>query len=339
MSSPELFLLPDDLIRCIMRRCTARALVCLASTCRRARELADQVPLPPVTLTCQQTPSVMRWLWSPGIADRVSVLVARRCLYGQCQWTERLTELRSLTFAFCRVRSCALKHLPTSLRRLDMHQVLPPPGVTHSRMCFRRLRRLRSLDMVFNAPSWDAAFVAGLPRGLRELRMRGCRALVVESFVPRGLRIARLHASNLLLLSNRLPNGVRAASLECDRGSVWLRDTLPLRPSKLRDLTVRCPMLSSLPDLDTFACLRTLRLEVRSLVVSAAQLGALRHLRHLELRASNWLGFSDLDWPRHKPPPETLVATVDHVAVRRLPFLTATSDVPAPTTSDTAQAP
>lgn len=309
--------LPEDMVRRIMTKCTARALTCLGSTCRRMRELAAEAPLPPVTLTCHQAPEVLRWLWSPDVARRVRVLVARRCLYGQCRWTARLSDLRSLTLAFCRVRSGALAWLPLTLRHLDMHQVLPPQGLTHERLSFARLRHLRSLAVVFAAHAWDAAFVAGLPKGLRRLSMRNCRALVIESFMPQGLRDVALHAARLLLMSNRLPNKLRRIRLECRQGSVWLKDTLPLRPHKLRHLTVRCPTMTSFP-----ACtgaLEHLCLEAKSLVVSAKKLAAAPRLRHVELHVKHYLAFGDAAWPPGVPFPDVTV-TVDHVAVTRLPI-------------------
>ncbi len=311
--------LPDDVLRLVLARCTPRTLTCVASTCRSLRALANEAPLGTVTLTCAQAPGVMRWLWSPAVAPRVHTLVARRCLYGRCLWTDRLPALTSLTLAFCRVRVDALQVLPPGLVHLDMHQVLPPQGRAHARVSFERLRRLRVLRLVLATHAWDAAFVARLPPGLRVLHVRGARAMIVESFMPRGLRDVRLQASCMLLASNRVPPTVRTLHLRCTLGHLWLGDVLPLRPRRLRHLVLQSPSLSSVPGLATMTNLATLHLTCRTVLLSCRALGATA-VDDLELHAKEWLGFTDTRWPLHRGTPARLVATVADVRVHAVPI-------------------
>lgn len=316
---PGLVDLPDDVLRLVLARCTPRALTCAASTCRTLRALAAQVPLGTVTLTAVQALSVMRWLWSPSVAPRVHTLVARRCLYGRCLWTNKLPALRSLTLAFCRVRVDALHILPPGLVHLDMHQVLPPQGRAHARVSFERLRRLRVLRLVLATHAWDAAFVARLPRGLRVMHVRGARAMIMESFMPRGLRDVRLHAGCMLLVSNRVPPTVRTLHLRCPQGHLWLGDVIPLRPRRLKDLVLHSPTLTAVPRLDCMTALRSLHITSRAVLLSCRALGATA-VDDLELHADDWLGFTDTRWPTGRACPSRLVATVNHVRVRNVPI-------------------
>lgn len=302
------------MIRCIMERCSARGLACLASTCTNLRHLALQVRLPPVVLRCTDSPRVLRWLWSPSIAPRVHTLVARRCLYDSAEWTALLCGLRSVTFAFCRIRSDVVRFLPQSLVHLDMHQVLPPARVTHGTLSFHRLRCLRSLVLVMSK-RWEALFVSRLPRGLRRLHLRGSKALILESFMPRGLRDVKLSASTLLLSSNRLPCKVRRLALECERSSVWIRDMLPLDLRRLEHLCIRSPTTSWLPRLEEMTRLHTLHIHSNSFVSNWNTLGQLEHLADLEIRTKEWLGFADSRWPVNSPMPKRMVVSIGDISV------------------------
>ena len=204
---------PDDVLRLIVGACSLRARLSLAATCRAMRDLVAAAPLPAVTLTCRQAPGAVRWMLSPRISDRVTVLVAKRCLYGACRWTARFDGLRDLALHFCRVRACMFDFLPQTVQRLDVHQLLPSPGMASQRLSLRRLPALRSLRLVLCAPAWNAAFLAKLPADVRELRVRGARALVIESRLPRRLEDLNLQASSMLLTCNRAPSGLRSLRL------------------------------------------------------------------------------------------------------------------------------
>lgn len=314
VASPQMSLtgLPDDVLRLVLAKCTVRSLVCAASTCRTLRDLALDSPLGTVTLTCTQSPAALRWLWSETVAPRVRTLVARRCLYGACRWLTKLPHLRRLTLAFCRVRVSILGSLPPTLEHLDIHTLLPVEGRRHMGLSLRMLPRLRVLRLVFQPYAWEAAFVSRLPRGLRELRLRGCRALVVESFMPKGLRDVALHATALLVMSNRLPNTVRRVDMRCDYGNLWLADTLPLKVARLHTLVLRSPLLACVPRLSGMRNLRVLHVKSRTHVTSCRALAATR-LRDLEIHADDWIGFTDTAWPAERPPPERVVATVGDV--------------------------
>lgn len=311
--------LPDDLLRCILHKCTTRSLACLAATCRTMRDMSGAVdPLPPMFLTGRQKPRVMRWLWSSEVANRVRVLVARRCLYGSCRWTAQMPALETLVLTFCRVSSDIVAHLPVTLRHLDLHQVVPPSGRTHARMSFGRFKRLESLDLVFCTSRWDAAFIRKLPKRLKGLRIRGPPALVMESRFPSGLKNVSLHGVSMLLIPNRLPNGVRRASLACDQGQLWLGDTLPWRPRKLTQLRVVCPYVTCVPRLYAMTRLETLYLVCDSFIVSWKNMAELQRLVDLELRVKTWLGFVDRRWPKDTPMPARMVLSVAERAVTNL---------------------
>lgn len=311
--------LPDDLLRCILDKCTTRSLACLAATCRTMRDMSGAVdPLPPVVLTGRQVPRVMRWLWSSEVANRVRVLVARRCLYGSCRWTAQMPALETLVLTFCRVNSDVVAHLPVTLRHLDIHQVVPSSGRLHARMSFRRFKRLESLELVCCTSRWDAAFIRKLPKSLKRLRIRGPPALVMESRFPSSLRDVSLHGVGMLLIPNRFPNGVRRLSLACDQGQLWLGDTLPWRPRKLTELRLLCPYVTCVPRLYAMTRLETLHLICDSFIINWKNMSELSHLRDVELRVKTWLGFVDRRWPAHIPMPARLVLTVAECAVTNL---------------------
>lgn len=314
---PSLTDLPDDLLSDILARCGCRALVCAASTCRLLRDLAArQRALPLVALTCDRM-GVLRWLLTPANAERVRSLVARRCLYGRAQWTARLTSLRALTLSFCRMRSDVFEALPPSLIDLEIHQVVPPWGCTHARVCMKRLRALRRARLVFSR-QWEAVFVGGLPRGLRQLHVRCAgEALIMESFMPRGLRDVNLESQAMLLGSNRLPGGVRSLRLSCAAGRVWLKDTLPLSLRRLERLEIRSPMACWLHHrLPEMTRLRRLALQTNTFVADWAALAALPALEDLEIRAREWLGFADARWPAGgRGLPARLALSVGDIAV------------------------
>lgn len=308
--------LPDEMVLAVMSRCTARSLTCLASTCRRARRLALEVPMPRVVLTGKQMPAVMRWLWSPDIAPRLRVLVARRCLYGECKWLAQLPALRCLVLTFCRIRIDVFSHLAPSLEQLEVHQVLPSyPGETYGRIECCGLKRLRQLHLVFAPGKWDAVFLCRLPKCLTQLHMRGANAVVVESSMPSALRDASLHAASMLFLSNRLPSGVERVSLSCDEGRLWMRDTLPRNPRRLRWLSITCTGAAAVPELQRMTRLEQLTMRCSTFMVNWRHLGALRRLRDLELRAKEWLGLADSRWPADRPFPARLVVSVRDIAV------------------------
>lgn len=318
---PGLADLPDDLVRCVLLRCTTRSRVCLASTCTRFRCLARETPPTKVSLTCRQHPSVLRWLWSTDVAPWVQHLVARRCLYTDCVWVGFFHRLETLHLAFCRVRIGIIWHLPTSLRHVEIHTLVPPPPLTRVHLTFQRFKALRVLKLSFAWREWDAVFVAKLPKGLRVLHLRGGRALAVQSFVPKGLREVQCHASFMVLFTNRLPNGVRRVALECDGGAMWLRDVLPIRPTRLQALHVRCPSVGFglMGRLARMRRLRALTVACDTLVVSWPALASLLLLQRVELRVAHWLGASQLA-PRPPGPlrPCRVVVTVDHVDVTGL---------------------
>lgn len=306
--------LPDDMLRCIMARCGTRQLVCLGSCSRRMRRLAaERTTLPPVTLTAAQPPGALRWALLHHA--RVRRLVLRRCVYGPAQWLLRFDRLESLALAFCRVRANVVDVLPPTLRHLDLHQVLPPLPHTHARVCLRHLRALRTLRLVFGAKQWDAVFLAGLPRGLRVLHLRGSRVLIVESFMPRGLRDARLHAAHMLLLSNRLPNGVRRVRLACDHGRMWLREALPVDPRRLRDLEVKTPGTVLVPGLELMRRLRRVHVEATAVMANWRKLAQLPLLRCMAFHVRDWLGCVGMAWPEARAMPETMELRVRGVAV------------------------
>lgn len=320
--------LPDDLLRCILDRCTTRSLACLAATCRTMRDMSGAVdPLPPVVLTGRQVPRVMRWLWNPDIAARVHVLIARHCLYGSCRWTAQMPALETLVLTFCRVSSDAVSFLPTTLRHLDIHQVVPPSASSHSRMHFGRFKHLQTLNLVFMTSRWDAAFIRKLPRGLRRFHARGPPALVIESRIPSGIRDVSLHAVGMLLIPNRLPNGVRRVCLACDQGRLWLGDTVPWRPRKMRELRVMCPYVTCVPRLYAMTRLETLHLACDSFIVNWKSMSDLQHLRDVELRVKTWLGFINRQWPASVPMPARLVLSVADRAVSNM-YITTTTQPP-----------
>lgn len=306
--------LPDDLHRCILQRCSTRALLCAASTCRHLRALAAETRLPVVTLTDRQRGRAKRWMLGPGVAGRVHTLVIRRCVHDRLDWAAGLTGLTSLTLAFCRVRSHALAVLPPGLLHLDVHMVTPPYGSSHDRVRLGHLKRLRTLRLVFT-PCWVAAFLRALPPGLRVLHVRGADALVVEAFMPRGLRDVRLGAATMLLCCNRLPPRVGRVHLDCSDGRVWLRDTLPRDLRRLRHLEVRSPTTCWLPRASEMTSLRTLRLHTDTFVSDWRALAGARHLDDLEIGVKRWLGYASLHWPSGCRVPRRVVVTIAGVRV------------------------
>ena len=308
--------LHDDLVLCIMRACDASGRACLASTCRRLRCLSLECPVKSFRLTHRQHTSVMTWLSSPDVAPAIQRLVATRCMSWRLHCVKALVNLRSLTLAFCRVHSGFIDHLPPTLVHLDAHQVVPPPGMSFGRLCFRHLPRLRVLRVVFNREPWEGVFIAGLPRGLRQLHLRNASSLVVQSFMPKGLRQVDLHAHDFLLLRNRLPNGLRSASLACDTGVVCA-DKLPNVGRKLRAINLSGRFMRSYgywtEGADRFPVLRKLCLAFEMLEVDAARLATIPLLEHLEIRMKMYL-WIDAPWPEGHPLPPTLIVTVAGVA-------------------------
>ena len=294
--APSLLDLPDDMLRAVLGMCTARALTCLASTCRHLRALGSQVDMPVVSLTCKQSPDVILWLWLPSVCHRVRALVARRCLADTPRWLPRLDGLRDLTLLYCRVNADLVDQLPASLTSLELHQVVPRAGRRHGIVGFRRLRALRALRVTFHE-NYDAIFVKHLPRGLRQLRLRGGKAMVVESFMPRGLRDVALSSRCILMCSNRLPRGVRSLRLECTEGRVWIVEVLPHDLRRLESLALRSPHTAWLPRVSEMTRLRALRVETNTLVTDWKALSSLPLLEHLELHTKQWMGFTLAQWP------------------------------------------
>lgn len=297
--------LPDDMVRAILDRCSTKTYVRLSCTCRRMRRLAS--PFPPgkkFTLTYAQHPSVYAWLASPEVAGRLAELVAKRCLQGSnVEWLGSLTALRSLTLAFCRVRHDVLGVLPRTLEHLDLHALMPAHRHHSGRLSFRHLTRLRVLRAVFEPRSWDVAFVCRLPKGLRELRLRGSQALIVESFVPRNLRIVSARAETMLMLCNRLPPTVRSVDLRCGAGCAWLRDTLPVRPRKLEDLSLSFQSVRTIPGLSAMTRLRRLAVHSGAYLLNWRALAALPRLESVEADVDTWLTTTQCIWPSARPIP------------------------------------
>lgn len=311
---PSFAQLPDDMVRLVLSKCaTPRAVVSLGSTCRRFRALAAEVAsLPPMTLTCTQHPSAHAWALSPAVARKFSSLTARRCVFDAAPWISRFSSLTSLVLAFCRVGVDVLGRLPPTLVHLDVHALVPRAEYESGRVSFGRLSKLRTLVVTFDPSKWNVAFVARLPKGLRDFRVRGAKALVVESRVPSGLRRFHAVADTMLLMCNRLPNRVRDVHLACDSGTGWLRETMPRRPVRLEHLALRFRTVGIVPRLAAMRRLQTLALWSTTLSVNWNALAALPALRSVSFEAAHWLVATHSTWTSARPPP-AIRATVGDV--------------------------
>lgn len=291
--------LPDDALRCVLARCGMRARLCLASTCAHLRRLGADVPLPPMTMTCRQA-HAQRWLCTDDARARLRVLVAKRCLHDDCPWLHRLGALARLELRFCRVPARVIEWLPARLEHLELHMVVPSGPRPYARLAFAKLERLHTLRVTFG-PQWHTVFVARLPKSLRALCLRNSYSMVIESRMPRGLRDVHLHSRLVMSCANRLPSGVRRVRLECDAGRAWLAATLPRAPRRLEELCVASPLVARVPNLAGMPRLRALRLNTATAVLSCRDLARASSLRTLDIEVSDWLGFSDTDWPRGAP--------------------------------------
>lgn len=306
--------LPDDVLRVILGMCpTSRTVVSVGCTCRRMRDLVEDMDtLPPMTLTCVQDKSAHAWARSPHIARKFHTLTARRCVFSTAPWVSKFSALTTLVMTFCRVGVEVLGKLPPSLVHLNIHTLVPRHGYESGRASFQRLTRLRTLAMTFDPARWNVAFVAKLPRGLRECRLRGAKAMVVESHMPKGLRCFHAAADTMLLLCNRLPNRVEDVCLTCDSATSWLRDIMPMRPHRLRSLSLRFRAVGTVPRLAGMKRLQSLALWSTTLSVNWSALAALPALTRVSLGAAHWLVTTHSSWPSSKPVP-AIRATVGDV--------------------------
>ena len=321
--------LPDDMLRLVLAKCaTTRMVVSLGCTCRRMRELADDMDeLPPMTLTCVQDKSARTWSRSPHIARKFTMLTARRCVFSSALWVSRFSSLTSLVMTFCRVGVDVLSRLPPTLTHLDIHTLVPHHGYESGRTSFKRLAKLRTLVVTFDPSRWNLAFVTHLPRGLRDCRMRGAKAMVIESHMPQGLRRFHAAADTMLLLCNRLPNRVEDVRLTCDSATSWLRDTMPLRPWRLKNLCLRFRAVGTVPRLADMKRLESLALWSTTLSINWSALAALPALAHVSFGAAQWLVTTHSTWTSSRPVP-TIRATVGDVEASDL-IAPARSSVPA----------
>lgn len=314
MSPVSLADLPDDMVRLILGKCdTTRAVVSLGCTCRRMRALVDDLDtLPPMTLTCMQDDSAHAWARSPHIARKFRWLTARRCVFSAAPWISKFSGLTTLVLTFCRVGVDILGRLPLTLTHLDIHALVPRPEYESGRMSFQRMTKLRTLVLTFLPSAWNVAFVAKLPKGLRDFRVRGAKALVIESRMPSGLRRFHAAADSMLLMCNRLPNRVTDVHMACDSGTTWLRETMPLRPVRLERLALRFRTVGAVPRLCDMRRLQSLALCSTTLSVNWSTLSKLPALTSVSLDAAHWLVATHSTWASHRPLP-AIRATVGDV--------------------------
>lgn len=273
---------------------------------------AELAVLPTITMTAKQHDAIRRWICRSDVAGKVHALVARRCLFGRQPWVACLANLRSLALVHCRVRADVLACLPPGLRHLDVHTMTQSMaggaggGGPRNRVSFQRFTELETLDITFEPSSWHMAFVRKLPASLRRLKLRGAPALAVESHMPRGLREFWAEARIILIICNRLPNSLRRLHLATEAGRLWLRDLLPLRPTALEHLWLSCPCLSArVPNVGAMRRLRHLEVRGNGLCVSWASLAHLPALDTLRLHAAHWLAVCNQDaWPESRPLPD-----------------------------------
>jgi hypothetical protein len=331
--TPQLTDLPDDVVRIIMSHCGMRALMSLACTSTRHAALAAGLSgLPTITMTAKQHDGIQQWICRPNVAGKVHDLIARRCLFGRQPWLACLTNLQSVTLVHCRVRADVLACLPACLRRLDVHmltQFSAGTGVAApNRLSFKRFAALETLHITFEPNNWHMAFVRKLPASLRRLKLRGAPALAIESHMPRGLRDVWVEARVILIMCNRLPNSLQRLHLSTQATRLWLRDILPLRPAALEHLSLSCPGLSArVPNMGAMRRLRHLELRGNALSLSWASLAHAPSLETVRVHAAHWLAVTNPDaWPESRAVPDVR-ATIAEAAVtafvlprRRLPL-------------------
>lgn len=259
--------LPPDVVRHILKFLGVRSLLCVASTCRTLRTAADALPLHPV-MTSQT--DMLPWLQRPGVAARVRSLVARNCLWGRCAWVRQLPALQRLVAAFGRVRAPLCRHLPPTLRHLDLHRLDCDPGDVFSTTRLTALTNLHTLKLTFT-PRWDLVVVdalASLP-ALQHVSMRLAPTLVVRA--PVSVPRVQLQAVQALVS----PHAISAAdlTLECTETAVPVDVVItPATAPRLRRLALSCPRRVTVPCLEHMTRLESLRLRLDSALVPLGQL-------------------------------------------------------------------
>lgn len=291
----SLLALPPDMVRMVMQRLNTRSLLMAACSCTALRRVAGELALAPV-MTSQVR--MLEWLLLSHVAPRVTSLTSRCSMWGGCGFVCWLTGLRALTVTFGRVWAPIFRHLPTTLRHLDLHRLDCDEGDVFNTRRLAGLRNLETLKLTFTS-HWDLVVVdglGGLP--LRHLSLRLAPTLVVRG--PLRAETVHLHGVTGLIC----PYEVEARDLRLESTEGVVSYDLMITPrtaAVVRRLHLSCPGRITVPCMRHMALLEHLHLKYDTVLIPLRHLAAMQFLESVTFETRYGVAVAGMltQLPRH----------------------------------------
>ena len=279
--------LPTEVLTRVLSFLDTKTIATAATACTALRDAAVMVPRLKPVMTPRNMHAMMAWLELDHVRHRVISLRISRALRSTqypaltmlAPWITGLTNLRSLSAAFCRLPPAIMHALPSvPLLNLHLHQFLPGVNDVFSTRLLGGFRSLRRAHITF-APGWTIGFVGPGLDDLHDLQTLELRRLPAIA-ITQPLRVT--HHLALYALDSMQTSGsidvaaphAQSITLECDHAS--LEHSMRL-PASLKSLKLRCPEYMDVHFIQHLAALELLDLQLDSFTLP--DLGQMQALR------------------------------------------------------------
>ena len=311
--------LPLEVVASIFRDLPLRSQIRFASTCKAFKDVFDHEVRALHPSFHRKHQGVVQWMLRNPVRMKLESLHGRWCFFGPCGWISSLERLQKVTMSYCRLTKVLLWKLPTSLRYVDLHRIVPSPGehALHIVM-FGLLPNLQELKLTVH-PSWRMVTVGSLPPSLSLLHIRCASKLVILDDSVRDVDCVHLHARHALVCNSAF-RGCTSLTLRCDNDAVPLEACLPARGDRLYKLSVSSANGDQpIPSLAPFTNLKALTLCLDSVNLDQHHLNGMVGLEtlHIEARFA-WRYVSDgqNNNTLHFPPTcKSILVSISHVRV------------------------